>query len=602
VRIKDMLGSLQARKKKSEKVQLYTVWGEQVLKDREDPAYVPLAEYPRPQFVREQVQILNGWWQCRFGTEADWKNPEQICREEAEIPILVPFSPECALSGVKKEDLPEGEPRVMLYARRFETQKRDGKRTILHFGAVDQECVVWIGGKEAGRHTGGYLPFEMDITDLISDGENEIRVLVRDETDRGWHARGKQKLKHGGMWYTPQSGIWQTVWTEEVPETWIREYELIPDPDAETLTVRLWTGAEDADVIPAGGEIWETEKKRIGEDGWEIRAKIPNPRLWSPEDPYLYEFDVIAGQDRARCYAAMRVYTKEKDMAGHLRFCLNHKPVFLNGALDQGYWPDGLLTPPADAAMEFDIREMKKCGINILRKHCKMEPAAWYAHCDRIGMMVWQDIVNGGESYSALWVTYLPTLVKAQQKCRREMRKLCGRQSKEGREEWLKEAFETVRVTRNDGCVACRTIFNEGWGQFETERVTRELTAADQSRMWDAASGWFDFGGGDFLSVHNYFSELEVPADDSGRMPVISEYGGVGLAISGHVYDPENAYQYRAATDVKDYQARFRAFQERLKKLEAEGLCGAVFTQVSDVEEETNGILTWDRKVNKLME
>ena len=411
--------------------QLYTRWGREL-----DPQNV-LPEYPRPLLRRSSYTNLNGYWDYAFTRE--FKIPEKYDGQ-----ILVPFSPEAVLSGVSRQLMPD---EYLWYRRIFIIEgwngRKSGRRLILHFGAVDQACAVYVNGQRAARHTGGYLPFEADITQLVRDGENELIVAVKDLSDTSCHARGKQRLERGGMFYTAQSGIWQTVWMEEVPETYIQTIESVTDPDAGTVRIRV-TAAENnkyegtevktsghqegdrASGLPVQVQIHrpglytdsceysgaeEILCRAIGSAGKWIEIAIPDIMLWTCETPYLYFYTVTLGEDQAESYFAMRRFSVEKDEKGIPRICMNGEVQFQNGVLDQGYWPDGLYTAPSDEAMIFDITEMKRCGFNMVRKHIKIEPQRWYWHCDRLGIVVWQDMVNGGEAYRYWFVTYLATVM-----------------------------------------------------------------------------------------------------------------------------------------------------------------------------------------------
>lgn len=602
--------------------QLYTRWGREL-----DPQNV-LTEYPRPLLKRGSYINLNGYWDYAFTQE--FKKPEQYDGQ-----ILVPFSPETVLSGVSRQLQPD---EYLWYRRTFTLEKwtdqKAGRRLILHFGAVDQACAVYVNGQKAAKHTGGYLPFEADITSLVHDGENELNVAIKDLSDTSYHARGKQRLDRGGMFYTAQSGIWQTVWMEEVPETYISDIETEADPDRGVVRIRvsaagntgsgssrkdqmvniqirrpgLYTDRE-ADVRPedtdakADGISPESADPPLGRmtgtaGGW-IEIPIPHIRPWTCETPYLYFFTVTMGEDRAESYFAMRKFSIEKDEKEIPRICLNGKVQFQNGVLDQGYWPDGLYTAPSDEAMIFDITEMKKSGFNMVRKHIKIEPQRWYWHCDRLGLVVWQDMVNGGEAYHYWFVTYLATVMSWRGITIEDNHPwLLARRDKAGRVEFVREMKETIRLLKGHPSICTWVIFNEGWGQFQTRELTRIAREDDPTRLIDAASGWFDQGCGDLQSVHNYFFKLKVRPGKE-RAAVLSEIGGHTYREPGHSAC-EELYGYGACKDKEALGNAYRELMDKVQGLIPQGLCASVYTQWTDIEEEINGVYTWDREVRKI--
>lgn len=623
--LKDMLATFQIGQKKEKGRQLWTTEGERIRELAQNPDFVPLAEYPRPQMQRTACTILNGWWDYRItpdaGRSADGMAAVGEVCWEADGKILVPFSPEAALSGVKRQLQPD---ETLWYRRKITIEKRqNGERLLLHFGAVDQECRVFWNARKVGAHLGGYLPFTLDVTEYLEEGENILMVVCRDISDTGWRARGKQKLKAKGMFYTAQSGIWQTVWMEWVPERYIKTLRIQPDYDGASLRVKAELAGKEtvSDGPGKGGEdfpcemrILERTEERCADSGKVIctvqgmcqentvtfHAQLPDFQPWTPESPYLYDLEICIGDDRIYSYFGMRTFTVEMQEDGIRRFCINHKPYFLNGVLDQGYWPEGLYTAPADESFAKDISNMKRLGFNMMRKHCKLEPLRWYYHCDRLGMVVWQDMVNGGETYNMARVCYTQAVIPALKKKIGWSAKASGRQSAEGKREWLRECRQTLHHLENVVSLAVWVPFNEGWGQFATEKVTDMIRRIDPTRPIDAASGWFDFDCGDFKSEHNYFDELTVPEDKHGRASVVSEYGGLTLRIENHVFS-DRVYGYRNLKDEKEFTRAFTEQQNRLRLLRQEGLSGAVYTQVSDIEEEINGIYTYDRKKCKLL-
>ncbi len=586
--IKDAIQSIQLGKKHSEPKTLYTVWGENL-----DVEHVH-EEYPRPQMVRPEWVCLNGFWDYAFIDGKDMK--KAVPPSQWDGKILVPFSPEAPLSGVNRQ-LKPGE--FLWYHRCLNVENiGDTKRCILHFGAVDERCHGYVNGKHVGSHRGGYLPFEWDITDALVEGENHIYLMAADDSDQGPASKGKQKLNRGGMYYTAQSGIWQTVWMEWVEDNHISSFKMTPNIDTSEIKIELEMThplkhcrmeAYDGDTCVA---VYD------GTDAMTV-LHIEEAKLWCPEHPFLYTLKIWADKDYVESYFAMRSWTLERDEHGILRTCLNHKFCFQNGLLDQGYWPDGLYTPPCDEALIFDIRSMKDLGFNMLRKHAKVESLRWYYHCDRLGMIVWQDMVNGGDVPSPLLVTYLPTGLPFVQKLPKDLPLITGRMNKKVREAWLLECAETVKILYNSPAIGCWVPFNEGWGQFDTQRVTDQIRTLDDSRFIDSASGWFDVGCGDFVSEHNYFRKLEVHPDGK-RAFILSEYGGYACHVEGHSAVDE-VYGYKTYTNPEELNKAFWSMMtSSVEPLIEKGLCAAVYTQVSDIEEEVNGLWTYDRKVCKI--
>ena len=484
---------------------------------------------------------------------------------------------------------------------------------------MDQQASVYVNGRELFNHTGGYLPFTLDITSFAEETPCLLQVRVRDESDASYHTRGKQTLKRGGMFYTAQSGIWQSVWYEWVPENYVTDCKITPDYDKRQVLLELTspkpfqhvscsiqTGGLQKDPIQGNciqGNCIQTDC--ILQDGfWHTKLVLTVPENefhpWSPEDPYLYPLELSADEDLFHSYAALRCFSVENDDSGIPRFCLNHKPYFLHGILDQGYWSDGLMTAPCDEAFVFDILLAKKNGFNMLRKHIKIEPLRWYYHCDRLGMIVWQDMVSGGTSYHMPLVCYLPTLFPHMAVHTKDHHyKLFSRAEKEGRLSWEKECMDTISHLYNVPSLAVWVPFNEGWGQFDAARIAALVKEKDPSRPVDHASGWFDQKGGDFRSIHNYFRPLKVKSDRK-RAFVISEYGGYACHIPGHS-SVERIYGYKKYETPEAFTEAFqKLITEKLFPLAKKGLSGAVYTQLSDVEEEVNGLVTYDRKTIKL--
>lgn len=595
--------------------QLYTRWGKNLDRDH------VLEEYPRPLLMREDYQILNGWWDYAF--TIDYKQPQQY-----EGRILVPFSPETALSGVGRQLKPD---EYLWYRRNFNLpgweRVKGQNRILLHFGAVDQSCEVRINGHKVKRHTGGYLPFEVDISRYAQESANELIVAVKDLSDTSYHSKGKQKLNAGGMFYTAQSGIWQTIWLEKVPETYIKEIKTVPDIEKKIIRIKVSssysTDKKNVDKLSRNLPI-EIKIRKPGlypdpvvkpsqistEDMLEtavqavsgkwIEIPIESISLWNCETPYLYYFEVKLGDDRAISYFAMRKFSLETKVHEEFpRICLNDEVQFQNGVLDQGYWPESLYTPPSDAAMIFDIREMKKTGFNMVRKHLKIEPQRWYYHCDRLGIVVWQDMVNGGSYYKHWFVTYGATLLSWLRIPMRDVYpRLLSREAKAGRLEFIREMKETIRLLGNHPSIAAWVIFNEGWGQFQTEDMTRIVRRLDPNRLIDQASGWFDQGGGDFSSLHNYFFKLFIRPERE-RASVLSEFGGYSYREPGHCAK-EKLYGYGICKNKKDLEKRFLERGQGVRNLIPQGLSASIYTQWTDVEEEVNGVFTYDREVRKI--
>lgn len=552
--------------------------------------------YPRPALVRDSWQSLDGLWHYAITSSAEFPSIY-------DGDILVPFSPEAPLSGVNRQLMP-GE--WLHYNRKFACPDREGKRVLLHFGAVDYFCRVLINGKEAGSHRSGYLPFTLDITALLQPGENLLHVAVQDPSDTGHQARGKQKLQRGGMYYTAQSGIWQSVWLECVPAQHIRALHFNPDIARSCVQIEAQlsdpAAAEGARIeITAQGRF--VAEGTLGADGTaEIAIPKTALRFWSPDDPFLYDAAIaLSSGDRVTSYFAMREYGMARDAHGILRFTLNGKPILLNGLLDQGYWPEGLYTAPSEEAMVRDIQTMKDMGFNLLRKHVKIEPQRWYYHCDRLGMIVWQDMPNGGGRYNAWFVTYaINVFHPLMRRFPDTFRRLFARKDETERQRYYEELEAMVHLLRSHPCIGSFVPFNEGWGQFDAPKATALVRRLDpQHRPIDEASGWFDQGGGDMYSLHNYFYPLRVKPDQQ-RVVALTEYGGVAWACPGHL-TTEKSYGYGTAKSQEEFAAKYEALMlDRVLPQLKNGLSALVYTQVSDVEDEINGLMTYDREVVKL--
>lgn len=556
---------------------LTTPWGERLDENR------ILIEYPRPQMRRDSYLNLNGRWEYAI-TDSD--EPPR-CWDGT---ILVPFSPESALSGVGRSLQPG---QTLWYRREVIVPQgfipADGL-LLLHFGAVDQEAAVYWNGRLLGRHMGGYNAFTLDATDALGP-RNSLVVRVHDDTDASFHSRGKQKTRRGGIWYTPQSGIWQTVWMEAVPRHYIEGLRIVPlfDQSAVEVMVRCSQPLQ-CEATVDGRTVPFTS-------GEPARIPMPDFRAWSPEDPYLYDLSVTLGEDRVESYFGMRKVEVRADRGGVKRLFLNGEPYFHSGLLDQGYWPDGLYTAPSDEALIFDIQTAKAMGFNLLRKHIKVEPMRWYYHCDRLGMLVWQDMPSGGGKYRFSTIS-LPLVTGVHRRDNRY--RAFARTSSQGRAEYMDELEEMVLQLFNAPSVALWVPFNEGWGQFDSTFVMERLRLLDPTRPVDPASGWHDQGAGDLRSLHVYFKPFRFRRDRRGRALALSEFGGYNLRVDGHCFNQKD-YGYRRLPDAAALWRDFvRLYEREVLPAVPRGLCAAVYTQLSDVEDELNGLMTYDRRVVKL--
>lgn len=539
---------------------LMTRWAKDVSPDRVWP------EYPRPQMVREKWVNLNGLWDYAV-TPKDASQPQKW-----EGQILVPFCIESALSGVGRKVQPTER---LWYRRKFTTPELpQGGRLLLHFGAVDWQTTVWVNGRQVGEHTGGYDPFTFDITECLKPGENELVVAVWDPTDTGWQPRGKQVLNPKGIWYTAVTGIWQTVWLEPVPAQYIEKLKLVPDIDRERLVVTVYAPLGLSVGLKArfaGQDVAETR----GPAGQPIELRIPQPKLWWPEEPNLYDLEVSLLSDgrvvdKVESYFGMRKVSVEKDEKGINRLMLNGKFIFQYGPLDQGWWPDGLYTPASDEAMKFDIEMTKKFGMNMARKHVKYEPERWYYWCDKLGLLVWQDMPSGNAD-----------------------------RNEESRANFRKELKAMIDARFNHPSIIMWIPFNEGWGQHDTCDIVNWIKEYDPSRVVNEASGWHDNGCGDISDMHRYPGPGVRPIEEK-RACVLGEFGGLGMPIPGHLWKEQGAWGYVAYADQEALTDAYCELLAQVRFLIPQGLCAAVYTQTSDVEIEVNGLMTYDREVIKI--
>lgn len=561
-----------------------TPWAEKV-----DPK-MPWNVYPRPQLKRAQWMNLNGLW--------DYAVKDLASAEPSAFDgkILVPYPIESSLSGVGRTLTKDN---ILWYSRTFTVPSAwKGKNVRVNFGAVDWKTEVFVNGVSVGSHTGGYAPFSFDITSALKKGENKIAVKVFDPTSDGYQPVGKQKSKAEGIWYTPASGIWQTVWLEPVAAKHIESLEATPDIDGGKLVVKATvSGASAGDKVVVSAKMGNTAvASASGTSGSEIALSIPNAKLWTPDSPNLYslEVKVVSGKktvDAVSSYAAMRKISSGKAANGHLVMLLNNKPLFQLGPLDQGYWPDGIYTAPTYEAMVYDIDKLKQWGFNMIRKHMKVEPALYYEYCDRHGMLVWQDMPSGNISYSANnwdmthWFDRTEMVRSAESEA-------------DFREEW-RDIIENFKFFPS---IVVWTPFNEGWGQFKTAEIALYTKQLDPTRLINSASGGNHFKGvGDILDLHKYPAP-EMYLTDPDRVEVMGEYGGLGLPLKGHVWQDSDNWGYVQYKDSKEVTDRYVEISQGLLEMVKKGAAAGVYTQTTDCEIEVNGLMTYDRKVIKIDE
>lgn len=553
-----------------------------------DPACV-LPEYPRPIMERSDWKNLNGLWEYAV-TKAGAPEPDRFDGQ-----ILVPFAVESALSGVGQT---VGARQELWYRRPFQIPASwKDRKVLLHFGAVDWKTDVWVNGVRVGQHTGGFTPFSFDITAALrKKGDNTVLVRVWDPTDEGPQPRGKQVNKPHGIWYTPVTGIWQTVWLEPVPEQYITDLRITPDIDANRLTVEASTVTSGVsggltEVAVYDGDRLVASGKSLG--GQPVEIPMPGDvKLWTPDTPFLYTLQVSLRSegktvDRVASYAAMRKYSARRDDKGIMRLQLNNRDLFQFGPLDQGWWPDGLYTAPTDEALKYDLIKTKDFGYNMIRKHIKVEPARWYTHCDRMGIIVWQDMPSGDRGPE--WQNH------------RYFDGTEWRRSAESEAHYRKEWKEVMDALYSYPCIGVWVPFNEAWGQFKTPEIAEWTKRYDPTRLVNPASGGNHYTCGDLLDLHNY----PAPAMylyDAQRVNVLGEYGGIGLVIEGHLWEPDRNWGYVQRNSSKEATDEYVEYAQQLCDLIDRGFSAAVYTQTTDVEIEVNGLLTYDRKVVKLDE
>lgn len=553
---------------------LMTRWAEEVSPDN------VLPEYPRPQMVRDDWTNLNGLWNYAV-TDSGEDRPKEWTGK-----ILVPFAIESALSGVMERVSPE---QTLWYQRTIEApDMSDGQRVLLHFGAVDWHARIHLNGEQIGEHKGGYDPFSFDITDQLKEGENELVVRVTDPTDTAHQPHGKQFVEPHGIWYTPVTGIWQTVWMETVPEAHIKSLHITPDLDNKRVQIKV--NAEGDARITAAVSRHGLEKKFVAE-GDTVTIHVPDPALWSPGSPNLYDVTISLTRDgetldEVESYFAMRKIEVKEDEKGHLRMFLNNEPLFHYGMLDQGWWPDGLYTAPTDEALKYDLEMTKKWGFNTSRKHVKVEPARWYYHCDQMGILVWQDMPSVNDP-SPEWI--------------RDVDKTGPEADfpEEAAEQFRTELSEIVKDLYNHPSIVMWVPFNERWGQHNTAGTVKHIRELDPTRLVNSASGGNFLQVGDVLDVHSYPNPA-FPRTDDEQTVVCGEFGGLGLPVAGHTWQDEENWGYRSFETQEELTEAYVEKLDMIPSMIAQGLAGAIYTQTTDVEIEVNGLMTYDREVIKI--
>lgn len=565
-------------------------WSEKV-----DPR-APLPEYPRPQLVRKNWQNLNGLWNYAIVPATDQAIPENLQGN-----ILVPYPVESSLSGVAKR---VGKDKVLWYQKQIQLDPaiRKSDRVLLHFGAVDWQCTLYVNGQEAGSHEGGYDPFSFDITPLLRKGTvQNLQLRVWDPSDEGPQPRGKQVVNPSGIWYTPVTGIWQTVWLEGLPQAYMESTRYTPDIDLKQVRIETnLVGAASGDrvqitVLDNGKPVAEMEVTA----GSPAVIGLNAVRLWTPADPFLYQLELRLIRknkviDQVSSYFAMRKISVGIDPQGVRRMLLNNSFLFQYGMLDQGWWPDGLYTAPTDAALKFDLEKTREMGFNMVRKHVKVEPARWYYHCDQLGLLVWQDMPSGDMQH--LQWDMRPGLISG--------KKLELDRSPASEAIYRKEWTAIVKALYNHPSIVVWVPFNEAWGQFKTAEIVAMTQAADNTRLINSASGGNFFAAGQIMDIHNYPDPLMPRAELFGKRQVLTlgEFGGLGLPLEGHTWRSKDNWGYQSFKNADQLEARYRQLIKQLEKLIPLGLSAAIYTQTTDVEVETNGMMTYDRKQVKMPE
>ena len=544
----------------------------------------PFGEYPRPQLKRDSYICLNGYWEYAIRTIE--RIPDVFDGQ-----ILVPFSPEVEKSGVNKVIAPKD---YLFYRLKYEIPKDFIKdKVILHFGAVDQIAELFINGKFVLKHVGGFLPFSCDIKPYLEDNKLEIILRVQDTTNSSYHSSGKQSLNPGGIWYKPQSGIYMPVWMESVKEGFIEKIKITPDIDKKVVNLRFISSEKTA-KLELNGRILEVKAD------FDNFIEIPDMKLWSPENPYLYEFKLSNSVDEISSYFAMRKISLIKNEKGMQIIALNNEPYFMKGVLDQGYYQDGLLTPNSDEDYINDINLIKSLGFNVSRKHIKIESLRWYYHCDRLGLLVWQDFVNGCTKYD-FWLNQVPLFVRY--KISDKKYKKFFRENEEGRKEAYQEFLDTIDLLYNSPCIVLWTIFNEAWGQFDAKEIYEKLKVVDPTRLYDHASGWHDQGSSDVKSMHIYKWKVKVPSKHKikNRAFVCSECGAYILDKRLKEAKKKEGFIYLLFNNKEDFQNEYvRFITKEIAPAKRAGMSAFIYTQLSDVEEEMNGFVSYDRKEIKV--
>jgi len=563
--------------------QLFTEWGQSL-----DPNHI-LCEYPRPQLKRNQFIILNGLWEYAISEDRNHFTYDGN--------IIVPFSPESILSTVNRFVSPN---HFLFYHKQVSLPVDElPGRWILHFDAVDQEAEVYVNDHFVGSHIGGFTHFSFDVTDFIIDNQASIRLRVIDISDTSDRQTGKQRIERGGIFYTPQSGIWQTVWMEKVPLIYITSLIITPLFDLKAVKIAIQLNNSSDLLKTMNVTLNGTIQTTVSTNDDELTIPLSTMEAWTPETPTLYNISIEVGEDHVESFFGMRKFERKPDVNGIMRFYLNNQPTLLSGVLDQGYYPDGLLTPPSDEAMVFDIMSMKSMGFNFIRKHIKVEPLRWYYHCDRLGIIVWQDMVSGSKLKDIIFHGVLAMVgISISDHCYR----LFGRKSENGRKQFLIEMEETVHQLQNVTSISTWVPFNEAWGQFDSKNATKMISTWDPTRLIDHASGWHDQGCGDYKSSHIYFTPIHFrKRHGKNRILALTEFGGYSWMVQDHSFHPEKVFGYRKfASQSELNQAVMDLYQNQVQNAVEKGLSILVYTQLTDVEDEVNGFYTYDRKIEKI--